>query len=70
MFNGYSEIYIRVLFTLDGNDRGLRGHSKKICNVRFNTDRLLGNIFFSNRVMERFNSLARIHSAGTVSKID
>ena len=38
MFNGYTEIDIRVLFTLDGNDKGLRGHSKKICKVRFNTD--------------------------------
>ena len=27
----------RVLFTLDGNDKGLSGHSKKICKPRFNT---------------------------------
>jgi len=26
LFNGYTEIYIRVLFTRDGNDKGLRGH--------------------------------------------
>jgi len=38
MFNGYIEIDIRVLFTLDGNDKGLRGHSRKICKLRFNTD--------------------------------
>ena len=38
MFYGYTEIYIRVLFTLDGNDKGLRGHRKKICKQRFNTD--------------------------------
>ena len=31
MFYGYTEIYIRVLFTLDGNDKGSRDHSKKIC---------------------------------------
>jgi len=33
MFYGYteSEIHIMVLFTLDSNDKGLRGHSKKIC---------------------------------------
>ena len=31
MFYGYTAIDIRVLFTLDGNDKGLRGHSKKIC---------------------------------------
>ena len=37
-FNGYIEIDIRVLFTLDGNDKGLRGHSRKICKLRFNTD--------------------------------
>ena len=30
MFSGYTEIDIKVLFTLDGNDKGLRGHSKKI----------------------------------------
>ena len=30
--------YTKVLFTLDGNDKGLRGHSKKICKPRFNTD--------------------------------
>ena len=33
MFSGYTEIDIKVLFTLDGNDKGLRGHSKKICKV-------------------------------------
>jgi len=38
VFYGYTEIDMRVLFTLDGNDKGLRGHSKKICKPRFNTD--------------------------------
>ena len=38
MFYGYSERDIRVLVTLDGNDKGLRGHSKKICKPRFKTD--------------------------------
>ena len=38
MFSGYTEIDIKVLFTLDGNDKGLRGNSKKICKVRFNID--------------------------------
>jgi len=28
MFYGYTDIDIMVLFTLDGNDKGLRGHSK------------------------------------------
>jgi len=32
MFYSYTEIDIRVLFTLDGNDKGLRGDSKKIVN--------------------------------------
>ena len=34
MFNGYTEIDIRVLFTLDGNNKGLRAirGRKKICN--------------------------------------
>jgi len=45
MFYGYTEIDIRVLFTLGGNDKGLRGHSKNICKLRFNTDMILGNIF-------------------------
>ena len=39
MFYGYTEIDKRVLFTLDGNDKGLCGHSKKICKPRFKTDR-------------------------------
>ena len=38
MFYGFTEINIMDLFTLDGNDKGLRGHSKKICKVRFNID--------------------------------
>ena len=38
MFYGYTEIDIGVLFTLDGNDKGLRGHSEKNCKPRFNTD--------------------------------
>ena len=45
MFSGYTEIGIKVLFTLDGNDKGLRGHSKKICKVRFNID-VIESIFF------------------------
>jgi len=51
MFYGDTEIDIRVLFTLDGNDKGLRGHSKKICKPRFNTD--IRKHFFSNRVIDR-----------------
>ena len=38
MFYGYTEVDIRVLFTLDGNEKGLRGHRKKICKPRLNTD--------------------------------
>ena len=38
MFYGYTEIDIRVVFMLDGNDKGLRGHSKKMCKPRFDTD--------------------------------
>ena len=55
MFSGYTEIDIKVLFTLDGNDKGLRGHSKKICKVRFNTD--VRKYFFSNRVIDKWNNL-------------
>jgi len=51
----YTEIDIRVLFTLDGNDKGLHGHSKKICKPRFNTD--IKKYFFSNRVIDRWNRL-------------
>jgi len=46
MFCGYTEIDITVLFTLNGNDKGLRGHSKKICKPRYNTD--IRKYFFSN----------------------
>jgi len=46
MFYGYTEIDIRVLFTLDGNDKGLCGHSKKICKPRFNTG--IRKYFFAN----------------------
>jgi len=45
MFYGYSERDIRVLVTLDGNNKGLRGHSKKICKPRFNAD--IRKYFFS-----------------------
>jgi len=55
MFFVYTEIDIRVLFTLDGNDKGLRGHIKKICKPRFNMD--IRKYFFSNRVIDRWNSL-------------
>jgi len=54
MFYGYNEIDIRVLFMLDGNDKGLHGHSKKICKPKFNTD--IRKYFFSNRVIDRWNS--------------
>jgi len=45
----------RVLFMLDGNDKGLCGHSKKMCKPRFNTD--IRKKFFSNQVIDRWNSL-------------
>ena len=48
---------IQVLFTLDGNDKGLRGHSKKICKVRFNTGIDVRKYFFSNRVIDKWNNL-------------
>ena len=38
MFYGYTEIDIKVVFTLNGYDKGLRGHSKKNCKLRFNKD--------------------------------
>jgi len=40
---------------LDGNDKGLCGHSKKICKPRFNTD--IRKCCFSNWVIDRWNSL-------------
>ena len=46
MFCCYTEIDIRVLFTLDGNDKGLSGHSKKMCKPRFYAD--IRKYFFSN----------------------
>jgi len=59
MFYGYTEIDIRVLFALDGIDKGLRGHSKKICKPRFNMN--IRKYFFSNRVIDRCNSLDQGH---------
>ena len=59
MFYDYTEIDIRVLFTLGGNDKGLRGHNKKTCKPRFNTD--IRKYFFSNRVIDRWNGLDRYH---------
>ena len=55
MFNGYTQIDIRVLFTLDGNYKGLHGHSKKIYKPRFNAD--IRKYFFTNRVTDKWNSL-------------
>jgi len=55
MLYGYTEIDIRVLFTLDGNDKGLRDHSKKVYKPSFNTD--IRKYFFSNRTIDRWNSL-------------
>jgi len=55
MFYGFTEINIMDLFTLDGNDKGLRGHSKKNCKPRFTTDNR--KYFCSNRVIDRGNSL-------------
>ena len=40
---------------LDGNDKGVRGHSKKICKPRFNTD--IRKYFFFIPVIDRWNSL-------------
>ena len=51
MFNGYTEIDINVLFVLDGNEKSLCGHSKKISKVRFNIE--IRKYFFSNRVVGR-----------------
>ena len=44
MYCGYKEIDITVLFTLDGNDKGLRGHIvRKFVNQ--DLTRMLGTIF-------------------------
>ena len=50
MFYGYTDIDIRVLFMLYGNDKGLHGHSKKICKPIFNTD--IRKYVFANRVID------------------
>jgi len=55
MFYGYTEIDIRVLFTLDGNDKVYVAIVRKFVN--HDLTRILGNIFFSNRVIDRWNSL-------------
>jgi len=51
----YTEIDIKVLFMLYGNDKGLHGHSKKICKPIFNTD--IRKYVFANRVIDWWNSL-------------
>jgi len=53
MFDSYTEIDIRVLIELDNNDKGLHGHSKKMCK---DLTRILGNIFLksSHWQMEQF----------------
>jgi len=43
VFNGYTDIDIRVLFTLDGNDKGYMAIVRKFVNQ--NLTRILGNIF-------------------------
>jgi len=49
MFNGYTEIDIRILFTLDGNDNLIRVYVDIIRKfVNQDSTRILGNIFFSN----------------------
>jgi len=55
MFYGYTEIDIRVLFTLHVNDKGDGAIVRKFVNQ--DLTRILGNIFFSNRVIDRWNSL-------------
>ena len=44
-----------VMNEINGDDKGLRDHSKKICKPRFNSD--IRNYFLSNRVIDRWNSL-------------
>jgi len=64
MFYGYTEIDIRVLLTLDGNDKTLIGHSKKICKVIFNMD--IRKYFFlksSHRQMEVWTRTLLMHPA-------
>jgi len=71
IFYGYTEIDIRVLFTLDGNDKGDGAIVRKFVNQ--DLTRILGNIFFSNRVIDRWNSLDQDTvdaPSRTVSKID
>jgi hypothetical protein len=54
MFKNYAS-GAEVMFELDKNEKGTRGHSKKLVKERCVTD--LRKYFFSNRVIKRWNML-------------
>jgi len=56
--------------TLDGNDKGLRGHSNKICKLRFNTDIKYFSQLESLTDGTAYTRTLLMHSCWTVSKID
>ena len=54
MFRGFSKVSLQELFTLDVNSKGTRGHSCKLVKTRC---RDITKYFFSNKVINRWNSL-------------
>ena len=55
MFRGFSKVSLQELFMLDVNSKGTRGHSCKLVKTRCTRD--ITKYFFSNRVINRWNSL-------------
>ena len=55
MFRGFSKVSLQELFMLDVNSKGARGHSCKLVKTRCTRD--ITKYFFSNKVINRWNSL-------------
>ena len=55
MLRGFSKVSLQELFMLDVNSKGTRGHSCKLVKTRCTRD--ITKYFFSNRVINRWNSL-------------
>ena len=55
MFRGFSKVSLQELFMLDVNSKRTRGHSCKLVKTRCTRD--ITKYFFSNKVINRWNSL-------------
>ena len=55
MFRGFSKVSLQELFMFHVNSKGTRGHSCKLVKTRCTRD--ITTYFFSNKVINRWNSL-------------